>query len=314
MGEVGSNAHASATRPDSLSNLAVYFPSGQLRNEVEVETDYSDVLKDVAFNRHSMNRDGEHTSPDFLHNGWMHSGIDGLDVRLVQGVNEENFRKVTSMATRATTGVNIASDDETLWDEMLKGGLQTALETQTVVFLVSGCSRALTHQLVRSRKASFHQQSQRASYMGDTFNVRLPVGITNNPNLLALYVEAIRASRKAYKAACEADVSYESARYILPEGTETQILCEYPLREFLNFYAYRACYMFMWEMVVVAREMGRLLVEAHPWLEPYVKISCEKSKRCTFMGWEQVDEQCDFDWGREDNRIYKPSRELQIKK
>jgi hypothetical protein len=74
--------------------------------------------------------------------------------------------------------------------------------------------------------------------------------------------------------------------------------------------------------------MGRLLVESHPWLEPYVKISCEKTKgaldtnqvkirtseeddpivahHCTFQGWEKVEHQCPFPWARESNRSFKP--------
>jgi flavin-dependent thymidylate synthase len=254
-------------------------------------------LHDVAFNRHSMNEDGKHSSPEILNDNAIDYGVEGIEVRLVQGINEDDFKNVMSIATRATTGVDPELPDERLWDEMLKGGLQTALETQTVIFLVTGCSRALTHQLVRTRKASFHQQSQRATFMGDEFNVRIPRSIMLNEDVLHKYVSAIRLARYAYSQACEADIAYQDARYILPEGSETQILCEYPLREFLNVYAYRACYMFLWEMVSVMREMGRLLVEAHPWLEPHVKISCEKSKRCTFMGWEEVDDQCEFEWG-----------------
>lgn len=299
--------------------LAVYFPSpevGQPKKERDMNSSYDGVMKDVAFNRHSMNKDGKHTSPSKLHDDSIHIGVSGLEVKLIQGINEDDFKNVMSIATRATTGVDPDLPDERLWDEMLKGGLQTALETQTVIFLVTGCSRALTHQLVRTRKASFHQQSQRATFMGREFNVRIPRSIVDHDNedILHAYVSSIRLARHAYNMACDGDISYQDARYILPEGSETQILCEYPLREFLNVYAYRACTMFLHEHVVAMREMGRLLVEAHPWLEPHVKISCEKSKVCEFQGWEAVDEQCDFPWAREDNRRYRPARELQIKK
>jgi hypothetical protein len=76
--------------------------------------------------------------------------------------------------------------------------------------------------------------------------------------------------------------------------------------------------MFQWEHVYVMREMRRLLIAAHPWLEPYVRISCERGpvadRRCQYQGWESVDEQCDFEWGREDNRSYRPAKELRIEK
>jgi hypothetical protein len=74
-----------------------------------------------------------------------------------------------------------------------------------------------------------------------------------------------------------ADVSYQDARYVLPEGTTNYIMLEYPLREFINVYAYRGCAMFQWEIVSVMRACREILVGAYPFLEPYVKISCEKT-------------------------------------
>lgn len=243
-------------------------------------------LRDKAFNRHSTN-DGTHVSP--YDEGRVQLGLDGLDVRLIQGIDEESFQKVLSRTLRATTGI---SPDEPItpgeWEEMMRGGLQSALETQVVVFEIHGASRALTHQLVRSRRAGFHQQSQRATWFGDKPNVRWPESIINpgqarSPEILEVvrkWEVAQKAAWEAYKAACDADISYQDARFILPEGTTNYIVCEYSIREFLAVYAYRACSMFMWEMVGAMRKMGELLAEAHPFLEPYIKISCQKGSLC----------------------------------
>lgn len=244
-------------------------------------------LRDKAFNRHSTN-DGTHVSP--YDEGRVLVGVDDLEVRLIQGINEYQLKQVLARTLRATTGI---SPDETIiqgeWEEMMRGGLQSALESQVVIFEVHGASRALTHQLVRTRKAAFHQQSQRATWMGDKPNVRWPESILNPDEdrdmdqaaaVLAAWHEAQKAAWNAYKVACDAGISYQDARFILPEGTTGYIVCEYPLREFLNVYAYRACSMFMWEMVACVRKMGVLLAEAHPFLEPYIKISCEKGPLC----------------------------------
>jgi len=242
----------------------------------------TNLLRDVAFNRQSMN-DGHHVSP--LDNGKVNVGADGINVRLVQPIQEEMFKRVMSMATRATIGLDLeerpgyidplAEADSEDWEEMLKGGLQTVLETQTIIFAVSGVSRTCTHQLVRSRKAAFHQQSQRASYYGDRPEVRMPESIWLNPRARAAYMKAVEASHEAYRIATAEDISYQDARFILPEGTDNYILLEYSVREFMNVYAYRGCSMFSWEIVHVMRECRRLLIEAHPWLAPYVKISCQ---------------------------------------
>jgi thymidylate synthase (FAD) len=256
--------------------------------------------------------DGHHVSP--ADNDILQIGDDGITVKLVQGLNPE-FANVLSKATRATIGIKLIGpdDDARDWEEMFKGGLQTALESQVVVFEVSGVSRACTHQIVRTRKAAFHQQSMRASFYGVGPEIRMPESVWRAPDeVRSLWVHAIEATRKAYVAACEADISYQDSRYILPEGTTNYIMMEYPLREFINVYAYRGCSMFQWEIVTVMRMAREILVGQYPFLEPYIKISCEKTPTneryehtCTFQGWESVEGQCPFAWAKEDNRQFR---------
>lgn len=242
------------------------------------EFDNDPIMSDRAFNRHSMNADGRHTAPGADQPGVLQVGVDGLVVRLLQGVDEESFRRVLSRATRATTGVSVEeTDEDNDWEEMMRGGLQAALESQTVVFEVWGASRALTHQLVRSRRAGFHQQSQRATFYGNEPDVRMPESVFRNDRAREAFEAAAAMSARAYRIAAEEDISYQDARFILPEGTTNYIVCEYTVREFLAVYAYRACSMFMWEMVTVMRLMGNVLKRANPFLEPYIKISCEKT-------------------------------------
>lgn len=287
------------------------------------------ITKDVAFNRLSFDG-GAIVSPS--DNGKVQVGVDGIRVELVQGIDEAAFKKTLGMAQMATQGIDLDtwSEDATDWEEMLKGGLQTALETQVIVFAVSGVSRAETHQAVRSRRAAFHQQSMRAHWYGRQPEFRMPESVWVKPHARNAFLAAMAAAHNAYVIACEEDVSYQDARYILPEGTTNFILHEYPVREFLNVYAYRACSMFQWEIVAVMRAMREVLIEAHPWIEPYVKISCERTSgaldikpdanldesfnrqkiahHCTFQGWEEVEGQCEFPWARETNRSFRSER------
>lgn len=240
------------------------------------------LFADKAFNNHEYNGGG-HVSP--YDSGRVDIGSDNLVVNLIQPIDEQQFAKTLRRAIRATNGVDPREPEEnTDWTEMLRGGLQTALESQVIVFEVIGASRILTHQLVRTRKAAYHQQSQRATWYGDRPNQRWPQSILAHPEVREQWERALMASWEAYKMACDAGVSYQDARYILPEGTTNYIICEYPVREFINMFAYRGCSMFQWEMVHAAREMRRVLLEAHPFLEPYVKISCEKGALCWSCG------------------------------
>lgn len=299
--------------------------------------------RDYAFNRHSMNlpvlTDARDDVPGIgnvspYDNGVVSVGTDNLEVRLVQGI-PDTFRDVIGRATRATIGVEPGEyvEDRDA-DEMLKGGLQTALEDAVVVFEVRGVSRTCTHQLVRTRKAAFHQQSQRASFMGTAPEVRMPESVWRNERARAAFLAATRAAHQAYAIACDEDIAYQDARFILPEGTATYIMLEYPLRTFIDTYNYRGCFMFQWEIGHVFRECRRVLVEAYPWLEPHIKISCERTHgakdgklplhnhpnpesvahTCTFQGWESVEGQCPFPWARDSNRQYQPREDLLIKR
>lgn len=247
------------------------------------------LLADKGFNNHALNT-GSNVSP--YDEGAVLVGVDGLEIRLLQGVDEASFKRVLSRALRATTGIH---PDEPITDldgdadEMMKGGLQAALETQTIVFQITGASRALTHQLVRSRRAGFHQQSQRATWYGDRPNFREPQSVHMNQAAREAWDKALLACWEAYKVACDNGISYQDARYILPEGTTNYILCEYTIREFINFFGYRGCSMFLWEMVAAARSMRTVLLDAHPFLAPYVKISCEKGSDCEWCVNGKVD-------------------------
>ena len=79
--------------------------------------------------------------------------------------------------------------------------------------------------------------------------------------------------------------------------------------------------MFSWEIVTVFRMSREILVSKYPFLEPYVKITCESTKgaldmpydendprthhTCRFAGWENVEGQCPFPWARESNREFR---------
>lgn len=290
------------------------------------------VTKDVAFNRIDFDG-GEIQSP--FNDGAINVGVDNIEVELVQDFDDEVLQKVFTYSINATLGIDPRNPPEPVdWEEMMKGGLQTALEDIRIAFGVYRVSRASTHQIVRSRRAAFHQQSMRAHFYGEMPGCRMPESVWRSDSAREAFIEAMVATHRAYNIACANGVSYQDARYILPEGTENFILCEYSLAEFIAVYAYRGCSMFQWEIVYAVRQMRAKLLEKHPWLEPYIKISCEKTKgaldsetilhatkevrdsmrpgalehHCTFQGWEEVEGQCDFSWARESNRSFRSDR------
>jgi thymidylate synthase (FAD) len=245
----------------------------------------------------------DHKSP--WDNGIIQIGNDGLEVVLALDYDDNALDTIGRWARSASTGGPLPDEPITKDDArgILHGGLAfQSLEDIRIAFGVRGASRVLTHQLVRSRAAAFKQQSQRDCYYGEMPEFRMPESVWFNPGLRYRWINAIRAAHQAYNYAVDKDIPYEDARYILPEGTTNFILCEYSLKEFLALYAYRGCVMFQSEMVAVMRAMRSLLVNAHPYLEPHIKITCEKIHRCTFQGEEPTASSCDLPWARSDTK------------
>lgn len=264
--------------------------------------------RSIASKRMSLDN-GRSKSPS--DNGIIQVGQDGIEVAIVQDFRDEDLEMVGRWAQAASVGAPEevrASEDP---GEFLRGGLaMQSLEDIRIAFAVRGVSRVLTHQLVRTRQAAFKQQSQRDCYYGVMPEFRMPESVWVNPVARRIWISALAVAHSAYNVAIAQDIPYEDARYILPEGTTNFILCEYSLRVFLDTYAYRACVMFQDEYVWVMRAMRDLLVMRHPYLEPHIKISCEKAKRCTYQGRERIEETCDFPWAQESNRVFIPSRYL----
>jgi thymidylate synthase (FAD) len=246
-------------------------------------------------------------------------GYENLKVKLLHWPEKYDFQRLMTKASVAVKGSIVEDDevDEVLVEDIFKGGLNQSLEWITVVFECSGVSRSLTHQLVRTRKASFAQQSQRYADMGN-FNARMPLEIASNPVAKEIWLHTINTSRLAYKMLADLGIPMQDVRSVTPTAIETYIICNYPLSEFLALYSYRACQMFFPEMVAIMGLMREVLIEKCPWLEEHIKISCEKTSpgidghlhRCTYQGLEPVEGQCTFEWAKENNRTFKSRRTI----
>lgn len=246
-------------------------------------------------------------------------GYENLKVKLLHWPDKLDFARLMTKASVAVKGSIVGDDevDEVMVEDMFRGGLNQSLEWVTLVFEVEGLTRSLTHQLVRTRKASFAQQSMRYANV-ENFNARMPLEIANNPEATTIWIEAMEASRKAYRELANLGIPMQDVRSVTPTCVETYILCQYPLSEFIALYSYRACQMFFPEMVALMGLMKTALLEKCSWLEPHIKISCEKTgpginnlpHRCMYQGAEVVEGQCSFSWAIEENRVYKSRKML----
>lgn len=257
--------------------------------------------------RCSLDKSGRFNSP--LGQGRIDKGFDNLEIRLLHAPKTDDFLRSAIFSEYASSGgghgvspiVLLDNLDvthlENLGKKFLDGGLLQFQEADTVSFLIYGCSRGLTHELVRTRKGAwFVQQTMRHSNMGNA-NLRMPDGIVeSNETIQTKWIQSNRMAIETYLDLVTHDVAFQDARTVLPIATETWIIMGMPLRTFLETYAYRACFMFYPEMRWTFRRCGELLVSACPWLEKYVKISCEITKKCEFRGTEATGNYCPLPW------------------
>jgi thymidylate synthase (FAD) len=146
-------------------------------------------------------------------------------------------------------------------------GHLSALEHASFTFGVEGVSRALTHQLVRHRLASFSQQSQRYVVANSLhLDAIVPEKIEKHENkdLVAKFRGMLKSINDFYQEMLLAGVPAEDARYILPNACETKIVVTMNARELLHFFHLRCCNRAQWEIHALADKMLRLAKEKAP--------------------------------------------------
>ena len=81
---------------------------------------------------------------------------------------------------------------------IMESGHFSTLEHASYTFAVEGVSRALTHQLVRHRLASYNQQSQRYVKFADGVSVVTPHTVAENEQASRIFEQAIKHCEQAY--------------------------------------------------------------------------------------------------------------------
>lgn len=161
---------------------------------------------------------------------------------------------------------------------IMASGHYSALEHASYTLAIEGVSRALTHQLVRHRLASYNQQSQRyVSYKEEpTFIV--PPQIESDPDVRSAFLGHCASAFRAYRELIEAGVAPEDARYLLPNAMETKIVVTMNIRELLHFFELRCCKRAQWEICELALRMLELVTPTAPYVFLDAGASCRRGK------------------------------------
>ena len=167
------------------------------------------------------------------------------------------------------------SSDGKIMRHCIKSGHQSVTEFCDFTFHIEGISRALSHQLVRHRLASYAQRSQRYC-SEDCFGFVVPPSIEKNEEAKQLFLEFIAECQGTYAMLQEFGINNEDARMVLPNACETVIEVKMNLRTLMNFMNERLCTCAQWEIRQLAQAMKNAVVDQVPELEQYLVPKCEK--------------------------------------
>lgn len=162
--------------------------------------------------------------------------------------------------------------------KLLDMGHQSPLEHASYTFAVEGVSRALSHQLVRHRIASYSQKSQR--YVEENnFSFITPPSVAASPEAQKLFAAEMEQIRLAYCRLCEM-VPKEDARYVLPNACETKLVVTMNARNLLHFFQVRCCRRAQWEIRQLAGLMLKEVRHVSPLLFKHAGPRCETEGVC----------------------------------
>jgi len=146
-------------------------------------------------------------------------------------------------------------------------------------FEIAGVTRALTHQLVRKRMASYAQRSQR--YVDEQgFGYTTPKTIWMNKEAEELYDGLMENITNTYATLLALGVPKEDARYVLPNAAHTIIHAKFNFRSLMDFYNQRSCERSQWEIRALARLLKVEVANISPFLANYLVTNCEISGKC----------------------------------
>lgn len=165
--------------------------------------------------------------------------------------------KTIESAARVCYQSEPAGEVGDLIKKLIKSGHHSVLEHASATFRINGCSRALTHQLVRHRLCSFSQQSQR--YVNEKqFDYVIPKDVyklheleqnkNDNVDYVMWYKEHMKLIQDMYNFWKSKGLKNEDARFVLPNACCSEIVVTANFREWRTIFGLRCDKHAQWEI------------------------------------------------------------------
>lgn len=193
-----------------------------------------------------------------------------------------------NMSGNVITDLSTISEAEALETvrQLGRTHLNGPFEFVNFVFQIEDVPRTLTHQMVRTRIASYSQESLRFTVKaGNKFKYYLPTRVCHDPVLKAKYEAAMKNCALAYEDLIAAGASTEDARGVLPLNILTNIGVKWDLKTLIGIAEVRLCYQSQehWKAVItqIKHEIAK---KVHPAIADLLKPYCDNHDgKCGFQ-------------------------------
>lgn len=195
-----------------------------------------------------------------------------------QGTPQEQYK----LTQEEVTGATGWDKKWKLINHVISSGHTSTIEHVQFTFLISGVSRALSHQLVRHRIGiSFSQQSQRYCKFETGFEYVIPPSIAKDEKLLEKYKLYMEGINNMYLDLLNVEnVPAEDARMVLPNACCTNLTVSLNLRALIHLCQERLCTNAQWEIRSMVKQMAKLITDKIPELKPYLVPKCKALGYC----------------------------------
>ena len=158
----------------------------------------------------------------------------------------------------------------------INSGHDSVLEHLPLTWVIEDVSRALTHQLIRHRIASYSQLSQRYAKVQTNKEWFVEPDSIKHSTCRLGYLKFMEHTAKLYNTMCEEGIPNEDARMILPNACFTSIMVSMNARSLVEQCSKRLCKRAQWEIRELYTQMVELIKDIYPTVYSMCVPPCKK--------------------------------------
>jgi len=163
--------------------------------------------------------------------------------------------------------------------EYMANTIPSSWEFVDYTFMIEGVTRAFTHQLVRTRTASFAQQTMLVLNVseGNGWDYLTGPSIEHNDDLRAKYESTMERIDAAYRTLIKDGSKIEDARGILPTNILTNIVMKINMRNFVELIHKRSSPRVQGEYRAVLDALKASVLDVHPWATMFIERTFDQA-------------------------------------